>query len=581
MPPPARIAEVIFSAFQAYNNDFHRITQRARRHFETRDWKAGQADAARRIDLYDQRVGQIVRRLSAILDERQQDRPAWASIKQAYAVRIKDCPDSEFFKTFFNSITRRVFQTVGVAPDVEFIALDVTPTEHIHEAMARRIYQNRGALQYLIDELLCDFAFSTPYRDITRSIRFVTAEINAFCQIHKSGGPIESIELIEPVFFRGTRSYLVGRLSGEDWMAPLVLALKNTDEGIMIDAVIISEIDVSMLFGFTRSYFHVDLPTVGATVSFLKTILPRKPIDEIYTVLGRAKQGKTERYRSFFRHLKNSDDLFVHAPGTRGMVMLVFTLPSYDIVFKIIRDQFAYPKSIGREDVMRKYQLVFKHDRAGRLVDAQEFRQLKFPKNRFSTGLLNDLLTEGSQSCRIEDDEILIEHCYIERRLLPLNIFLQETHAAEARDVVIDYGQAIRDLARSNIFPGDLLLKNFGLTRHGRVIFYVYDELCFVTDCIFRDLPRARYEEDEMRAEAWFYVGPNDIFPEQFSQFLAFKGELLDCFLAHHADLFTSSYWREIKTRIDAGEVLEVLPYTARNWTEHRGQAYYPVRRGG
>jgi len=577
VPDPRHYAKLIFAAFEDYNTDFRSITQRARVHFESRDWKSGQQDAARRIDLYDEWVNRTAESISGKLGKHRQDRELWKAIKAEYQHLIADCPDSEFFKTFFSSITRRIYKTVGVAPDVEFVALDVIPTEHIHADMPRRSYQNRGSLPFLVDELLEDFSLSVPYRQIDRTIEFVSAEIDAFCRVQGKDGPIESIEMIEPIFYRATRAFLVGRMLGANWQSPLVLALKNSDEGITVDSVILSDADVSMLFSFTRSYFHVDLPTVGATVSFLKSLLPHKRIDEIYTVLGRAKQGKTERYRSFFHHLEHSSEKFVHAQGAKGMVMLVFTLPSYDVVFKIIRDRFDYPKTTSRAEVMGRYQLVFKHDRAGRLVDAQEFRRLKFPRDRFDAELLEDLLTDTAETCRIEGEHLLVEHCYIERRLTPLDIYIREAPFEQARHAVLEYGQAIRDLARSNVFAGDLLLKNFGVTSKGRVIFYDYDELCFVTDCTYREMPTARHEEDETRAGAWFYVGPHDVFPEQFVQFLGFRGKLLDAFMEHHADLLTAKYWRELKKRHEAGELIEVLHYPARRWTEHKGHAYYPA----
>jgi isocitrate dehydrogenase kinase/phosphatase len=299
--------------------------------------------------------------------------------------------------------------------------------------------------------------------------------------------------------------------------------------------------------------------------------MPRKPMDEIYTVLGRAKQGKTERYRLFFEHLRNSHDLIVRARGVKGMVMEVFTLPSYDVVFKVIRDHFDYPKTGSRDDVMAKYKLVFMRDRAGRLVDAQEFRQLRFPRRRFDPELLDDLLEECGSTCRVEGDDVVVEHAYIERRLVPLNLYLETATDEQAAAAAIEYGQAIKDLALSNIFAGDLLLKNFGVSRHGRVIFYDYDELCLVTDCRFRRMPEPQDDIDEMRPGAWFYVGPNDIFPEQFIDFLGFKAHAKQAFLEHHGDLLTPEYWNKLKHRHEAGEIFEVLPYTVHHRTEHRG----------
>jgi len=554
-------AREIHSGFVRYNADFRSVTQRARWRFEHRDWIGGQRDGVERIELYEKAVQAAVRQVRQALGEAATDRSRWAEIKNCYARLIEPEVDSEFMRTFFSSVTRRVFGTVGVDPEVEFVAVDVEPTARITNPVPRSIYYNRGSGRHLFDELLGDFAFAVPYKDVERSIDYLADEVQDYCSAAGRGGPPERIEMLKPVFFQGTRAYLVGRVIGMDYVTPLVIALKNSGEGIMVDAVIQSEAEVSILFGFTRSYFQVDLATVGDAVVFLKSLMPRKKTSELYTVLGRAKQGKTERYRSFVRHLEHSSDQFVVAPGDRGLVMVVFTLPSYDVVFKVIRDRFAYPKTMLREDVMNKYQLVFKHDRAGRLVDAQEFRRLAFERSRFDADLLDELLGATAETTRIEDGRVVFDHLYIERRLTPLNLFLRSAAPAAARLAVLDYGQSIRDLAMSNVFAGDLLLKNFGVTRHGRVIFYDYDELCLVTDCNFRDLPVAQNPEDEMRAEAWYYVGDNDVFPEQFISFLGFAPALKEEFLRFHAEILTADYWRHVKARHLKGEVLEVLPY--------------------
>ena len=302
-----------------------------------------------------------------------------------------------------------------------------------------------------------------------------------------------------------------------------------------------------------------DEPALAGSAA--KALLPEKPVAELYTVLGRARQGKTERYRALMQHLAQSDDLFEHARGETGMVMEVFTLPSFNLVFKVIRDRFAPPKTVRREEVREKYELVFRHDRAGRLVDAQEFRRLSFDVRRFNDKLLAALLEGCSLNCRIEGDQLLIEHIYIERRLTPLNIYLREASAEDAASAVIDYGQAIRDLASSNIFAGDLLPKNFGVTRRGRVIFYDYDEVCQITDCRFRDFPHGD-DVDEMRAGAWFYVAPNDVFPEQFIQCIGLSPELRQLFRRLHGELLTANWWTAIRLRLSRGETIDVLPYS-------------------
>jgi isocitrate dehydrogenase kinase/phosphatase len=554
-------AQILVDLFADYNAEFREVTQRARQRFEERDWRGSQRDAVERIGLYSRYVDSGVELMRRRLGDEVHERSIWSSIKRRYAEIIDPLPDAEFKKTYFCSITRKTFGTVGVDPAVEFFALDLDPLGSVTTHVETKDYVNRGALELLVEELLADFRFRAPYRDFELSVKRVSDELKASLESGAERRTVEKLEVIKEVFYQMTRAYLVGRLVGRGWTLPFVVALRNHDSGVVVDAIMLDESTVSVLFSFTRSYFHVDLAHVGEVVKFLKEILPRKPVSELFTVLGRAKQGKTERYRELFRHLQHSDDQFMLAPGEKGLVMVCFTLPSFDVVFKLIRDKFPAQKNILREDVLQKYDLVFKHDRAGRLVDAQEFKLVKFPKARFAPDLLEELLTETSQTVRDEGDELVIDHMYIERRMTPLNLFVRTATREQAEKAVLDYGQAIRDLAVTNIFPGDLLLKNFGVTRHGRVIFYDYDELCLVTDCRFREIPESRYEEDEMLAETWYYVADNDVFPETFINFLGFDPHLKEVFLSAHREVLTADWWRGIQERLREGDLLEVLPY--------------------
>jgi isocitrate dehydrogenase kinase/phosphatase len=534
-------AGAIADHFRSYNEEFGRITRRAALNFLAEDWRAAQADAVSRIELYDNRVTRCVAAVAADLGTRRTDVPVWSEIKRAYEMLVARRPDSDFYRTFFNSVSRELFGTVGVNPDVEFCATNVGRASG---TVSLRVYRAGGSLPAAVREILADLPFGAALEDQDAAVHRISAEIGRYFESGRHSGAPESIELIDPVFYRGLRAFAVGRLIGDASITPLVIAFTNSSRGVKVDAVLLSRADVSSLFGYARSYFHVDLPVVSAAITLLRSCLPRKPIDELYTVLGRAKQGKTERYFALQRHLRTSIDSFVHAPGERGLVMIVFTLPSHDLVFKVIRDHFGAPKTCTRADVMDRYRFVFRHDRAGRLVDAQEFKRLRLPRARFMPALVEELLRDASESCRIEGDDLIVEHCYIERRLRPLNLFLREAEPAAAEAAIIDYGNALRDLAAGNVFPGDLLLKNFGVTSNRRVIFYDYDELCLVTDCVFRDLPTATCEEEETSSEPWFHCGPHDVFPEQWLQFLAVPAALRDVFLKHHAELLTAAWWR-------------------------------------
>jgi isocitrate dehydrogenase kinase/phosphatase len=540
-PPHKLYAATIADHFRAYNDEFGRITRRAALNFLAEDWHSAQTDAVARIELYDDRVTRCVSVMATQLGGRRREVALWAEIKRAFEMLVARRPDSDFYRTFFNSVSRELFGTVGVNPEVEFCA---TSVGRASGTVPLRVYRTGGSLPVAVREIIADLPFGAAINDQDAAVHRISAEIGRYFESGRQSGAPESIEFIEPVFYRGMHAFAVGRIIGDGTLTPLVIAFTNSKAGVQVDSVLLSRADVGSLFGYARSYFHVDLPVVSAAITLLRSFMPRKSIDELYTVLGRAKQGKTERYFALQRHLNTSIDSFVHAPGERGLVMIVFTLPSHDLVFKVIRDNFGAPKTSTRADVMDRYRFVFRHDRAGRLVDAQEFKRLRLPRARFMPALVDELLSEAKESCRIEGDDLIVEHCYIERRLRPLNLFLREAEPAAAEAAIIEYGNALRELAASNVFPGDLLLKNFGVTSHRRVIFYDYDELCLISDCVFRDLPQPRNEEEETSGEPWFHYGPHDVFPEQWLPFLSIPGQLQEVFLKHHAEVLTASWWR-------------------------------------
>lgn len=519
------------------------------------------ADVVARINLYDDVVDEAISRLEQLLSNRLFSRSLWKDIHAAYAGLIEGRTDVELYKTFFNTITRRLFKTRGVDAAIEFVALDLEPTVHSDSAVARRRYSLAPDAIATFGRILSDYEFSVAYRDAARDAARLALRVEQV-RIGAGIGEAQFIEIIDTVFYREGRAYLVGRLPGSDDWFPCVIALIQRGGRIEVDAVLTGRRQLSILFGFTFSYFLADLPAVSATVAYLGLLLPDKPVDELYTVLGRAKQGKTERYRQFFRHMREHPAMdLVEADGQRGMVMLVFTLPGYALVFKLIRDRFAPAKKFGRHRVIERYRLVYRHDRVGRLLDVQEFKGLRFDRNRFDPELLAQLEAECQRSVRIEQNSVVIRHCYVERRLRPLDLYLNEVDEKDAREAVIDYGQAIKDLARSNIFAGDLLPKNFGVTRSGRVIFYDYDELRLMTECRFRHLPEADDDMLEFHDEPWFSVDDNDVFPEQFSRFMPLGPDRIRMLRAVHGELFDPAWWQDVQRRLAAGEALDVPPY--------------------
>ena len=554
-------AQAICDTFDAYHAQFKTITRRARTHFERRDWHAMQRDAAARLDLYAEVIGRIVAEIRELLGERDHDKLVWASIKAVYSGLIAARDDWELAETFFNSVSRRIFTTVGVDRQIEFVDSDFdTPPTASTQPMFRT-YTAPRSLTTLIESVLADFAFAVPYEDRRRDAQLAAETIGGYLSTLDSRPVIERAELFDSIFYRGKGAYLIGRIWCNGWRLPLVLALRNHEHGVVVDAVLLTEDEVSILFSFTRSYFHVEVARPYDLVAFLQQLLPRKPRGELYIALGCNKHGKTELYRHLLRHLRQCDDQFIIAPGAPGMVMLVFTLPSYDMVFKIIRDSFDDPKTLTRAEVMAKYRLVFKHDRAGRLIDAQEFEHLEFDRALFSEALLDQMRRLAANTVDLNGARVVIRHLYVERRVCPLNMYVREAGAKAIESAVVDYGRAIKDLAAANVFPGDILLKNFGVTRHGRVVSYDYDELCLITDCNFVNTPASHDDIEELSAEPWFAVRENDVFPSEFQTWLGLDEPWRSLFMEHHADLYKVDFWRDRQARLRDGEVIDIRPY--------------------
>ena len=552
-------AQVVLTAFEHYRERFRGITSRAKRHFETRDGQAAQRDSARRLDVYGECVGEALYQLRERLGALADDRDLWCAMRDRFGRLIAERPDRELAETFFNSCARRTFHTVGVDPALEFVSLRLNVPPGALPADLTVSYPREKHLATLIEHVLQQHAFDAPWDDLEGDARRVAAAIVAEANVRR----IRSIEIAKPVFYRGLGAYLVGRIHTNRAAMPLVLAFRNPHGRIVVDAVLTSVDEVSIVFSFARAYFMVMHDHPRELVDYLRLLMPRKPIAELYAAIGHHRHGKTELYRSLLHHMAAHDERFAIAPGTRGMVMCVFHLPGFDVVFKIIRDRFDPPKTVTHDEVRAKYRLVFRHDRAGRLADAQEFEHLSFPVDRFEPELLTMLLRLAGETVRVEGDMVILRHLYTERRLRPLDLYLREADPAAARRAVVDYGQALRDLAATNIFPGDMLLKNFGVSRHGRLIFYDYDELATLTECHFRELPAAASDGDDTAGEPWYYVGERDIFPEEFRTFLGLRGETLDAFLTHHAELLGVRWWHRMQALHARGEVLDIVPYQA------------------
>jgi len=566
------IARTLLDGFNKHYRLFRAASAGAKQRFELADWPGQQRAQRERIEFYDQRVAEAVERLQTDFQASALGMDTWQQVKLHVIGLLTNHHQPELAETFFNSVTTQILHRSYFHNDFIFIRPAVS-TEYIEndEPAAtptyRSYYPGRSTLREACERVITNFQLRVAFEDLARDVDAVVAALQAELGDFRPRANFQ-IQVLSSLFFRNKGAYIVGKVVNGFRETPFALPILHIPAGLLkVDAALFGEDDLLLLFSFARAYFLVDMDIPSAYVQFLRSLMPRKPRAELYSALGLQKHGKNLFYRDFLAHLRHSSDQFRIAPGIKGMVMLVFDLPSFPFVFKVIKDFYPPQKDTSREQIMGKYLLVKQHDRVGRMADTLEFSNVAFPRERFSDELIAELQHFCPSVLEIADRhgdgpaELILRHVYIERRMIPLNLYLQEATPEQLAHAVVEYGNAIKDLVAANIFPGDMLWKNFGVTRHGKVVFYDYDEIEYITDCHFRRVPAPRNEEEEMSGEVWYSVRRGDVFPETFEPFLLGHPAVRQVFLRHHADLLDAGFWQAHQARIRAGHLLDVFPY--------------------
>ena len=553
-----KVAYQVLTHFDKSYRWFTRITRGAQQRFEQGDWKATQLASKQRITIYEQSLSDAVAEIYHLTEVHQKDDTFWQNLKKVFASQLEGHPQFELAETFYNSVIGRLFKHRKIDNSMMFVLPSrcFLPGQDRHKVIYS--FDTTTTVREMYDAIFKIYRYNIAFEDFEADLANLESALRARLSTEQLAS-VQAVEILRPTFFRGKSAYLIGRICMPDETMPFVISMQRSDEHkLFVDALLTDRKDLSVIFGFARSYFMADTQNPAEVAAFLQELLPNKKHFELYMALGHYKHGKTVFYRNFLQHMDESDDKFEAAPGIRGLVMMVFHLPSYGVVFKIIKDEFAESKKITREHVKDCYRLVKMSDRVGRMADTHEYVNFRFPLSRIEPALIEELKETCASSLEFTEDEMIIKHLYIERKMTPLNLYLQqETDEEKIKSALHELGLCIKQIAMANIFPGDMLHKNFGITRHGRVIFYDYDEICLMHERNFRELPVS----DDPYALDTLSVGPADVFPQQFEHFIVGKRKLKDILKSLHGDLMTAEYWRGVQKKCASNDVQHFTPY--------------------
>ncbi|MBP5986674.1 MAG: bifunctional isocitrate dehydrogenase kinase/phosphatase [Azonexus sp.] len=563
-----QIALAMIQGFNKHYTLFRQTCREAKTRFEHGDWLGVHKAVKERIRFYDDRVDECVERLRNEFDAASIDYATWQQVKLLYIGLLLNHKQPELAETFFNSVTTKILHRNYFHNDFIFVRPTIS-TENLEgddSQTYRSYYAKEDGLRGAVRKIVADFDWHRPFADLERDVEHVYVAVHRFLNGMPRREVNFQIQVLGSAFYRNKAAYIIGKAINGSTEYPFAIPVLHDEDGkLFLDTILLDAWRIGLLFSLSRAYFMVEMEVPSGYVQFLRSILPAKPRSELYIMLGLGKQGKTMFFRDFIYHVHHSEDKFIMAPGIRGLVMLVFTLPSYPYVFKIIKDVFGASKNMDHATVKRKFMMVKQVDRVGRMADTLEFSNVMFPLNRFDDEVMEELRTLAPSCFEIDGDQLIIKHLYIERRMEPLNIHLDRMERANNMEglehAIKEYGSAIREMAQANIFPGDMLWKNFGVTRYGRVVFYDYDEIEYMTDCNFRAIPPAPDFETEMSGEVWYAVAKNDVFPEEFSTFLLASPVLRKVFHKHHADLLSPKFWQNAQQKIREGHVEDFFPY--------------------
>ncbi|MEO0911763.1 MAG: isocitrate dehydrogenase kinase/phosphatase AceK regulatory subunit [Pseudomonadota bacterium] len=544
---PESVAEVVLAAFDAYHARFALIPELAKRAFEARDWAGAVALSQERLAIFSISLEELGRVIGPV----PRDVAFWAEVGAAVDRLVADRYEADLARAYFAALRRGV---IGGAWAAEWF--DHPRVESAADFVAR-FRPGAEMTAECVAEILQLPEIDAPFADLVSDAAAVAARIRETLP-----GALGAVEIVRAGFYRNRGAYIVGALEVAGVRHPLALALLHRPEGLIVDAVILKGSTMSHLFSSTLANFHVDVPQYHALVDFLHRLMPGRPHGQHYSTIGYNHVGKIAVYRQIMGEMAGA--VFDHAPGPRGSVALGFTAPDLPFVLKLIRDrptdQYKWGAFEGRAAVLAKYGIVHEYNRSGSMLDNIMYTDIALPAALFAEGFLAELLVEAGESVRREGADLVFAHLIVQRKLVPMPIFLEQCSAEDAEVAVIRLGQCIRNNAAMNVFNRDLDLRNYGVSSLRFVYLFEYDAVEPLTEVdVFTNAGREEGEED---VPDWFFESGPVFLPEELETHLRLPGRgLRRLFREAHGELLTKGWWDRMKGWLAEGRVPRVRTY--------------------
>ena len=555
------LSDWIQQVFDGFYRDFCAIPAKAKAAFEASAFQQSLQNSHDRLTLYGERMHALARTLAAEYPDAIAAPELWDRLEQHYTAAVAGRYEADLALAFLHSVRRAVFMDNWTPVDY---AVDIkTQSSRDSEVMLSRAVDAVDA--GLIQEMLAIPSFDIPFRDAAGDSERAADKVDRALRTRGLADRIAAVDVIRGGFFRNRGVYVVGRirLHGGS-VVPLILALLHDEVGIYIDAVLTDEPEAHNLFSTTRANFIVTNDHYHELAEFLHQIMPKRPLGLHYSSLGFNHFGKVAVMDELTAELADDDAVFDTAVGFPGTVAIGFQVPGSVYNLKVIRDHptenYKWGDFAGVESVLEKYRRVHDINRTGSMLDNAIYYNVTLPKSHFASGLLSELVEDASNAVSLRGTTVFFQHLIVQRKMIPLPVFLEQAPREDCERAVISLGQCIKNNMAANIFNRDLDGRNYGVGSHIRVYLFDYDALETFTDVKIRsNQDRFDGEED---VPGWFFEDGVVFLPEEIESGLRIADrDLRRLFRSVHGDLLEVEYWQHIQDELRHGNVPQIQVY--------------------